>query len=473
MTCWSFWMGLVSWRLLCFPILLPFVFCVAAATPPYTFRGESIAVGGSPSSSCWDPSQNFTYERCCQDQNVPSETCFDGVLYTKDRCCMRDSLGRDLRLNSTQWTSKLNCLPKIRESLIGCLSELCDDEGSIHCSFFMETEFCKEHCGMVLPSSRSSSISRSNRLGRVLWCLGRHPRLQNAMDLFIGRGDGSTSMIVDGLKAKLRNHSLERDRLQKTTMARERQGETKKKKKRYNIEEYSPINGTGRYLHMPNKMNWSQVSEGFVVGFEEHKETFDAARQWLYFEQKILVAPYGTSGVWNAQDAADLQLALRETKLRSQSDGKVVAFLVQGRPIPAFVSEGNQHLVPSRVVTPLSLVCNILKIQAVLLDPPFSADLEWRTIARFCTDLTWVVIQNVNQPGMAGWIRDRLLVQPEWAELFSGETVDNSLDVNDPLFEDFYSHIRSWTVLVKVSKIEPGKCDSWRFQGPSPSDKIF
>ena len=70
----------------------------------------------------------------------------------------------------------------------------------------------------------------------------------------------------------------------------------------------------------------------------------------------------------------------------------------------------------------------------VTLDPTYSAELEWAAISQHCSPGA-VLINNVNLPGHAGWIRDEILVRDKsnpreipWHEVYSGSWTDPDMN---------------------------------------------
>lgn len=355
-------------------------------------RGESIVLGTFP--HCWNG--RHTRQLCCTKGEAPPPSCFN-FFWTKERCCTTNA---DVSGETSQ-TRNFACLQGIRHSLRRCLDTICDAEGQDACSETVETSFCKEHCGNVLPESKTSGISRSNRLGRVLWCLAQQPTIHSVLDLFLGRGDGSAALLVDSI---LHHQS------------------------------------SGR----PSWKGW-----GLLAGFERWPQNFEAAKEWLKTQSKVKVIPWLLPNPVNFTAMVRFIRTITHAQFRAIYAQDVRAVVIRGEPF----SEKLEN--PAAV---LFAFCNYVKVDLVFIDPSqTTAHKEWAIIENACKPLRWVVVNNMNLPSHAGWLRERLLTLPKWVEIFAGQTVDNSPSNLSPLLQDQF-RLRVWSVFLNQDSV----CKSWR-----------
>lgn len=86
----------------------------------------------------------------------------------------------------------------------------------------------------------------------------------------------------------------------------------------------------------------------------------------------------------------------------------------------------------------------------VVLDSPPQAALEWDIINRYCRPRL-VFVNNVNLPGHAGWVREHLLFDSRWKEIFKNSSVDNVfrwVKPGDPLSSVFTGRVFSLLAYV-------------------------
>mmetsp|Transcript_168212 Transcript_168212/g.540422 ORF Transcript_168212/g.540422 Transcript_168212/m.540422 type:complete len:93 (+) Transcript_168212:963-1241(+) len=90
----------------------------------------------------------------------------------------------------------------------------------------------------------------------------------------------------------------------------------------------------------------------------------------------------------------------------------------------------------------------------LFLDPAgTAAEAEFLEIEASCWPLRWVVVNNANLPGHAGWVREHLLgLGGEWAEVLSGRTSDPWGAGRPAWIADLYRS-RSWTVLARTREL--------------------
>eukprot|EP00928_Gymnodinium_smaydae_P075767 TRINITY_DN58785_c0_g1_i1.p1 TRINITY_DN58785_c0_g1~~TRINITY_DN58785_c0_g1_i1.p1 ORF type:complete len:361 (-),score=83.60 TRINITY_DN58785_c0_g1_i1:139-1176(-) len=95
--------------------------------------------------------------------------------------------------------------------------------------------------------------------------------------------------------------------------------------------------------------------------------------------------------------------------------------------------------------SPLVRICAAgLRPDLVVLDVQGPVVHEWLAVEEYCRPRT-VFIYNTNLPGHAGWVRDKLLMRGDWAEILTGV-------IADPFAAGHARDIiaaRRWTVLIR------------------------
>mmetsp|Transcript_12379 Transcript_12379/g.43612 ORF Transcript_12379/g.43612 Transcript_12379/m.43612 type:complete len:400 (-) Transcript_12379:37-1236(-) len=327
--------------------------------------------------NCWHPPRGLTYETCCS----PGSTCFDSI-FTEARCCGVDDGVRD-------------CLRDVRQSLIDCIAVGCDEEGR-SCNEMYETPHCTSHCGS-LPAGNGATVTRSSELGRALHCIAGRPEVRSALDLFIGAGDGSATMLAHGLAVH------------------------------------------GR---------------GVLAGFERDFSKFSEATSWFTRQAGVKVVEMHVPGQASAPrlrtwaDVAALAVDAGNGTLYAPQGSGIRALLLNGEPVDT-TSEWFSYT--DRKLTPLRALCEQIPIDLVFLDPwGTSIEAEWAEVEEYCRPLRWVVVNNVNLPSHSGWVREHLLSQGgAWAEVLSGRTLDLYGAFRPPWLAELY-RARSWTVLART-----------------------
>mmetsp|Transcript_107254 Transcript_107254/g.346349 ORF Transcript_107254/g.346349 Transcript_107254/m.346349 type:complete len:310 (+) Transcript_107254:191-1120(+) len=299
------------------------------------------------------------------------------------RCCGVDDGVRD-------------CLRDVRLSLIDCIAVGCDEEGRIACNEMYESPYCASRC-RALPAGNGATVTRSSELGRALHCIAGRPEVRSVLDLFLGEGDGSASMLAQGLA------------------------------------------GHGR---------------GVLVGFERDIATFSEAASW--FDRQVGVevllmdvprqaTPQKLRSLadWAAREVG----AVNGTLYAPQGSG-IRALLLQGEPVDSAATWLSNA---DRPLTALRALCEHIPIDLVFLDPGgMAAEAEFAEMEAFCRPLRWVVVNNANLPNHAGWVREHLLSQGgAWAEVLSGRTLDLYGAFRPPWLAELY-RARSWTVLART-----------------------
>merc|ERR1712203_313510 len=86
----------------------------------------------------------------------------------------------------------------------------------------------------------------------------------------------------------------------------------------------------------------------------------------------------------------------------------VAVVLLAGEPYPDGGLGPKERLrARHRNTSALRALCEELPVDLVFLDPAFSAaDVEIAVLLEHCPPLRWVVVNNVNLPGFAGWVRE-------------------------------------------------------------------
>jgi len=241
-----------------------------------------------------------------------------------------------------------------------------------------ESDFCAKSCAK-LPSN-GGMIGRSNLLGRVLWCLAQREDVHVALDLFMNTGGGSTRLIASGLEA-------------------------------------------------------SRKKKGLLFGFELDSTSVDAAvGTYLAKWHPLRVTPD------SLPSPDQLQPWQRE---------KLTIIIVNGMPFPyethmagmldfPWSSEPPVHI-PVDQAAPLEHFCNHAgPIDLAFFNPTFAMVGEWQVLEKSCLPRI-VVIENVNLPFHAGWIKQRLQ-DAGWSVVLEGHFLVEA-------FAEFAR--RDWVVLFR------------------------
>eukprot|EP00928_Gymnodinium_smaydae_P031526 TRINITY_DN23113_c0_g1_i1.p1 TRINITY_DN23113_c0_g1~~TRINITY_DN23113_c0_g1_i1.p1 ORF type:complete len:698 (-),score=84.37 TRINITY_DN23113_c0_g1_i1:61-1854(-) len=374
-------------------------------------------------SPCWVPSNGITHELCC-DARASSDVrqaCFDSAL-TYERCCTviaRDEATEALRSQT---------LVAMRDGLRECVADLCTTEAA--CNELVETPKCSAACAGVgadfLPQPhKEGSVTRSSILGRVLYCLAARPDLSkdksagfSVLELFAEMGGGGTALLSAGLASRLRATS--------------------------------------------------HAGAATLVTFEQDRasaeEALQAFRRQLVRGRKDASdtgAPFG-EGVHLTEPPSDLDSSSSGERWAAEvvrelhgSKQEVRAAIVLGRPYPAIVA--NPLLETAERPNAIRLLCDALRAKTgrgfdlVFLDTSFGSSLalEWPVVESACSP-RWVVIHNTNLPDHAGWVKDHLLMDPRWTEVWGGSLEDMRGIVSpwQPAAGPF--RFRRWSVLHKV-----------------------
>lgn len=362
------------------------------AWPPVADRDSSITRGTF--LNCWNPALGLTSENCC-GRGAP---CFDG-FYTEARCCGHGPSSGSIGEPAGEGELDLvHCLRDVRADLERCVDEGCDDVGAAACDELIETPFCAEHC-RALPGGHSSTVTRSSKLGRALWCLARRPEVRVALDLFLAEGDGSATLLGHGLLEKAGSSPGEQPTV--------------------------------------------------LLGFERDAESYERAVQWFsqvgWAEVLALRIPQGAS-------PSELEgLAERVLLGQSAAGGQVAAMLFQGEP---YENAADVHAAKERRHSAVRAVCEKLPVDILFLDPAgTAAEVEFLEVIAFCRPLKWVVVNNANLPGHAGWVREYLLgLGGEWAEVISGHTSDPWGAGKQTWLAELYRS-RTWVALARTSAL--------------------
>lgn len=346
--------------------------------------------------NCWDPENGLTREQCCGSKTA----CFD-EFYTWERCCHADSAAGPA-------PPVRQCMQALRASLLQCIDTGCSALGRQVCNELIETPRCAQHCGGMLPPGNGSSVTRSSELGRSLWCLGQRPEVSSVMDLFLAEGDGSASLLVDGL---LRGASAA---------------------------------GSG-----------SSQRTRLLLGFERVSESFEQAVQWMRASTSAEAIEFrlsGREGLIELQAAAQAAASAAD---RARDSSPVTAVLVHGEPYPDGGLEPRERLRTHERPSAIRAFCEAVPVDLVFLDPDHgAADAEFLAIEKYCHPLRWVVVNNANLPGFAGWVREHLLTRPGWAEVLAGRTSDPWGAGSGSWLAEVYK-VRGWSILGRTSELCP------------------
>mmetsp|Transcript_60471 Transcript_60471/g.121113 ORF Transcript_60471/g.121113 Transcript_60471/m.121113 type:complete len:288 (+) Transcript_60471:333-1196(+) len=280
------------------------------------------------------------------------------------------------------------------------------------CNELIETPRCAAHCGGLLPQGNGASVTRSSRLGRALWCLAQRPEVGSVLDLFLAEGDGSATLLLDGL------------------------GRAPAAASAGNARRGAPL----------------------LLSFEREAESFEGASRWLRERTSADVVELRLSG---EEDYADLQAMAQEAaaavkrKGSAASTGGHVAVILHGEPYPDGGPPPSSRLRTFERPSPLRALCEVLPVDLVFFDPDHgAADAEFWAIEKYCQPLRWVVVNNANLPGFSGWIREHLLSRPGWAEILAGKTSDPWGAGSGGWMAELYK-VRVWSVLGRTSEICP------------------
>merc|ERR1712014_255315 len=96
--------------------------------------------------------------------------------------------------------------------------------------------------------------------------------------------------------------------------------------------------------------------------------------------------------------------------------------------------------------SPLEALCRALRPRLVVLDPTSAIVREWLVIEESCQpDI--VFIFNTNLPNGAGWIREKLMLRGDWAEVLTGVILDHAMSGAGLVAEVLMA--RRWSLLVR------------------------
>lgn len=363
---------------------------------PTMERGEGITVGRF--LNCFSASWGLSRELCCGEG--ADDSCWD-VLYTRERCCA-----------SPGGLAQARCLRGVRGKLLACAEAACAAGGANDavCDGFTETSPCAIGCGLPERSFYGFGVARSNSLGRTLGCLAGRPEVRSVMDLFLANGTGSADTLMDALARR----------------------------------------------HWPSARGGaaSGSHSSTFIGFERDHETFWHAVRWLEKKPRVRAHTFRVTGAEGAEELKALAqraaAAVRQTEA-----GSVAALLFEGEPYPDGGLSPTERLYAKAHNSMLRSLCEAISVDLVFLDG-FASDAEFAVIQEVCRPLNWIVLNNVNLPGCAGWIREHLLTRPDWAEVLTGRAVDRYaagvrtwIDEDSGGVPDVY-RIRAWSALARV-----------------------
>jgi hypothetical protein len=153
---------------------------------------------------------------------------------------------------------------------------------------------------------------------------------------------------------------------------------------------------------------------GRVVTFERSSHTTATLRRTL--------APYHPLEVEGNVTIPDFRADIEKGRIAAD----VLLFL--GAPYPPYDSYG-----ADKKSTPLTkymeepshleALCDAISPGLIVLDPTSPIIREWLVMERACQP-DYVFIFNSNLPGMASWVREKLLLDAAWAEALTGVNVD-------------------------------------------------
>eukprot|EP00927_Polykrikos_kofoidii_P032481 TRINITY_DN27660_c0_g1_i1.p1 TRINITY_DN27660_c0_g1~~TRINITY_DN27660_c0_g1_i1.p1 ORF type:complete len:505 (+),score=61.02 TRINITY_DN27660_c0_g1_i1:91-1605(+) len=443
--------------------------------------GSGVLLGRGP--YCWRPSHGLTHEECCVGQYAnPLSSCFDS-FFTPELCCPMGTDGRHVA--STEFRSRVRCLEAVKGRLHQCAAAVCDGDGSLVCSELYESPFCADTCGRSLPGSITPfTISRSTSLGRVLFCLAGLPSVRSVLDLFLSKGDGTTTLSALGLLDGAVVSGPPADPSAGTAARRDAAaafaaGAAKKllvgfdidlKFHRDAVRRLASLGAAGlriSALRLPD----APLNESLTRNIKE------VLRRGVWRDGDARARALAKSlAVGTRADLAGQPLPAEEqaeAPVFSPAGNRVEAFLLHGEaahlPTPdgSSADAGGGSVPSGRGVsvrrrrdamaeTPaleqeaarqsaLRAICDTVAIDMAIVDPTwFHAYREWSIIEESCRPLRYVVLNNINLPGHAGWIREHLMTKPDWAEVLTGE--DRSVPTPKEKFP-----VRRWSILARVS----------------------
>ena len=152
-----------------------------------------------------------------------------------------------------------------------------------------------------------------------------------------------------------------------------------------------------------------------------------------------------------ALDRKEAGWELRAAAERLGAHGGVGALLVQGSTAAPVQGEARGALAAACAATPGGFGLVLLDPD-VEMDPHAFAE-DWRSIER-CGLPQVVGIYNINLPGGAGWVRERLLHLGSYEEVASGHN-DGGADEKDELYQ-----LRAWSLLLRKAR----RCSRWSLQ---------
>mmetsp|Transcript_98219 Transcript_98219/g.173981 ORF Transcript_98219/g.173981 Transcript_98219/m.173981 type:complete len:362 (-) Transcript_98219:73-1158(-) len=246
------------------------------------------------------------------------------------------------------------------------------------------------------------AITAATQFGRIVWCAAK--KVNVAFDVFAGEG-GSAWLLADAIVG------------------------------------HSPEAGRG-----PG-----------VVTFERHSD--DVAGDLGKFSRLLETLSDFTPMVLEPADASQLVEALQETSASGDTaalerlGGQLAPLTVyHGLPYPS-QPEIKDDLSSMQVASkfepepsPLEALCRALRPRLVVLDPTSAIVREWLVIEAACKpDI--VFIFNTNLPNGAGWIREKLMLRGDWAEVLTGVILDPAVAGAGLVSEVLMP--RRWSLLVR------------------------
>eukprot|EP00929_Paragymnodinium_shiwhaense_P037304 TRINITY_DN19899_c0_g1_i3.p1 TRINITY_DN19899_c0_g1~~TRINITY_DN19899_c0_g1_i3.p1 ORF type:complete len:536 (+),score=86.72 TRINITY_DN19899_c0_g1_i3:116-1723(+) len=308
-----------------------------------------------------------------------------------------------------------SCLSQVRASLERCVADACKVDVGAACNGLIETPFCAEQCGARVRESYGFGLAASNSLGRTLRCVAsRGPQeVKTALDLSVGHGDGSSEVLVSGLA----------------------------------------------------QMVAASGSAAVLVGFETSEDDFNTAV--VHTGMLPGVGSVTTFDLLAAAPDGGSELGLEALSklavqvVREAKPGKVSVLLIRGEAYPDGGRSPAERRGALAVPNALEVICEAMRVDLVFLEG-LALDAEVALLQAHCQRLRWVLVNNANLPGHAGWVREHLLIRPQgdWAEVTTGRLSDAwaagaDLGANGGPLPRVYQ-VRAWSALARI----PGLCEA-------------
>eukprot|EP00928_Gymnodinium_smaydae_P022471 TRINITY_DN18862_c0_g1_i2.p1 TRINITY_DN18862_c0_g1~~TRINITY_DN18862_c0_g1_i2.p1 ORF type:complete len:756 (-),score=90.31 TRINITY_DN18862_c0_g1_i2:108-2375(-) len=357
--------------------------------------------------------------------------CFSPALgLTVEACCGDEVSGsacwddvytRERCCDMSHALVRAGCLKDVRAQLSMCTDTDCNASvaGTVICDALVETPACAVRCGLPRQDFYGFGTARSNSLGRLLNCLAQRPEVNIVVDMFIHDGRGSTPTLADSLALR------------------------------------------------------SNAGSTVLIGFEREHAEFARAEASLKERPGLEVSTFRLTGSESAEELDDLaRRAATAARLR-QNSGKVSVLLFKGEPYPDGGAPPYKRLYAQPRPSILQALCKELPVDMLYLDG-YASDAEFTTLEEACP-LKWVVLNNVNLPGVDGWIREHLLTMPSWAEVLTGRTVDRwaagALEHGQVSsgIPRVYT-VRAWSALAKVNALCQEAPNASTDEAPSRTD---